>query len=106
MAVSVAQQLTPTALCFTLILSEFIYFMKWTMMQENKAILNERQVMLLSHLATQIIRNPENAIHHLQNAKASLHELGATDQDIDAINAYIHHLQETLKGDNRKYGWW
>jgi hypothetical protein len=74
-------------------------------MAETSSTLTERQVMMLSHLLTKVLRDPNKVVAALKDARASLQELGATESDVDAITGYLKELESALKDDNN-VGWW
>jgi hypothetical protein len=66
--------------------------------------LDERQITILSDMAAKILRDPNGIVNAMQNIGESLEELGATHQDISAINNYFQGMEERLKNNN--VGFW
>ena len=73
-------------------------------MNENNG-LTERQVMILSHVVTSTLRDGDSVVETLKDLRGSLQRLGATDEDIEAMGAYISAVGDKLR-QNNNVGWW
>jgi hypothetical protein len=67
--------------------------------------LDERQITLLTTMTSKVLRDPDGVINALKNIGQALEEMGATEQDIDAINNYFRGMEQRLK-DSNNVGWW
>jgi hypothetical protein len=75
-------------------------------MAQNNPVLTERQAMMLSFLLSKAVqRSPLQAAGALKNARSLLQDLGAVDEDIEAISAYLQGLEKALRDDNN-VGYW
>ena len=73
-------------------------------MTENNG-LTDRQVMILSHLVTSAIRDGDSAVETLKDLRGSLQRLGATDEDMAAMAAYVTDLATKVR-QNNNVGFW
>ena len=67
--------------------------------------LTDRQVMILSHVVNSALRDGESAVETLKDLPGSLQRLGATDEDLAAMAAYITDLANQVR-QNNNVGWW
>lgn len=67
--------------------------------------LSNKQKMILSHIFTSVIHDPAKVLDALENMPQRLRELGASDEDVEAIANYSAHLETHVK-DNDKVGYW
>jgi len=73
-------------------------------MAEQHPGLNERQHMILSHLVSGCLKEAGALRKAVENPKAALQSLGASEADVAAIQAHVKSLGDSLKKNN--VGFW
>ncbi len=74
-------------------------------MSDHHTPLDERQIMLVTHLTSKVLQDPAYLNQTLKDLPGTLKGLGASEHDVKAIGDYVTHLSATVK-DNNNVGFW